>query len=548
MQLRNFRRAMGRAQRILPMAGLMAWLFSMPVAAVAQQYGIIEHVLVNASYVGALATGPDGALWFAALDNGTRTPFIGSITPSGAITQYPLPTGDLPTAIAAGPDGALWFTFFVNGELETIGRMTTSGVFTQYNLPRNTTCCGSAFSGIIWGPHGDLWFTGPPGLGVTTTSGVVSQGVIFDPVHEIPTGPIVRGSDGALWVVVANPSNLNETHIDRCTTQFVCSNYSALADVEPFWEAEGPDGAVWFTGYCGGGGCSVGRITTDGAITSYPVPNTTGDRELSEIAAGRDGALWFGAQGQIVRMTTSGVVTEYPLPNPNTEFLALGVAQGPAGMWLAEVELPPNNSGTYNRLALVVPLTASLTAEPPAFKPGSNITLTGSGFAPGETVNLLYSADIGKALPNTITADSTGSFLLTGPAGHAPFGNNSVSAVGQSSGKQGVTTVLVNPRLILEPSSGNIGDTITASGSGLYSGIVHFFWRNPYVELGSAPVDSLGRVTGFTFTIPAGAQPGGQLVLASPYPNPASRKDDLPPAPNGIAGAYVNVLAATPSQ
>src|SRR5580658_7609516 len=112
---------------IFPLAALLASFFSLPVIVVAQQqYGIIEYVLPSA--VGPIANGPDGgALWFGSTTS-AGTHFIGSITPSGAITQYPVP--GLPGPLTAEPEGALWF---IVGSADapvaySIGRMTTSGV------------------------------------------------------------------------------------------------------------------------------------------------------------------------------------------------------------------------------------------------------------------------------------------------------------------------------------------------------------------------------------------------------------------------------------
>jgi hypothetical protein len=59
----------------------------------------------------------------------------------------------------------------------------------------------------------------------------------------------------------------------------------------------------------------------------------------------------------------------------------------------------------------------------------------------------MRSAHIGLSLPKTTTADSSGTFVISGEAGAATFGDGSVSALGQTSGKLGVDTVLVYPRL-----------------------------------------------------------------------------------------------------
>ena len=48
--------------------------------------------------------GPDGNLWFP--EGGA----IGRITPSGAVTEFPLPkSGSDAGALTVGPDGKLWF-------------------------------------------------------------------------------------------------------------------------------------------------------------------------------------------------------------------------------------------------------------------------------------------------------------------------------------------------------------------------------------------------------------------------------------------------------
>ena len=63
-----------------------------------------------------------------------------------------------------------------------------------------------------------------------------------------------------------------------------------------------------------GSGNKIGRITTAGVVTEYPVP--TAGSYPGSITAGPDGALWFteGAGNKIGRITTAGVITEYPVP------------------------------------------------------------------------------------------------------------------------------------------------------------------------------------------------------------------------------------------
>jgi virginiamycin B lyase len=103
----------------------------------------------------------------------------------------------------------------------------------------------------------------------------------------------------------------------------------------PFGITAGPDGALWFTE---AGANKIGRITTTGRITEYPVP--TADARPSQITTGPDGALWFTESyaNKIGRITTTGTVTEYPVPTAGA--YPTGIAAGPDGaLWFTEINV-----------------------------------------------------------------------------------------------------------------------------------------------------------------------------------------------------------------
>src|SRR5260370_8021881 len=95
-------------------------------------------------------------------DAGTgRQDSIVRISPAGAITSFQAGTrtggefGTGPESIAAGPDGNLWFTeFFAN----RIGRMTPSGALTEFPIPTPD----SSPRRIVAGPDGNLSFVHTP--------------------------------------------------------------------------------------------------------------------------------------------------------------------------------------------------------------------------------------------------------------------------------------------------------------------------------------------------------------------------------------------------
>ena len=81
---------------------------------------------------------------------------------------------------------------------------------------------------------------------------------------------------------------------------------------QPFYIiAAGPDEDLWFTE---SNGNQIGRITTAGSITEYPLPTDGGARGPYGIAAGPDGNLWFTENGvnKIGKINpTDGTITEY---------------------------------------------------------------------------------------------------------------------------------------------------------------------------------------------------------------------------------------------
>lgn len=88
-----------------------------------------------------LVVGPDQNIWFS------EGAVFGRITSSGALTEFPV-TGS--GALVSGPDGNLWYAADIN----KIGRLTTSGQETLYTISG-----ANGIGGITTGPDGNLWFT-----------------------------------------------------------------------------------------------------------------------------------------------------------------------------------------------------------------------------------------------------------------------------------------------------------------------------------------------------------------------------------------------------
>jgi virginiamycin B lyase len=441
---------------------LAALLFSQAASLSARQTAIIEH-RIPIDRVNSITAGPDGALWLCADQGPYVVNTILRITTAGAITEYPLPRGMSPYEITAGPDGALWFTtIFISGTGNLIVRMTTTGALTEYET--------SGAGGITSGPDGALWFTESGKIGRITTAGVITEFALptgIDPA-EITTGP-----DGALWFTSYDEAARFNKVESITTGGVITERYSApIVSVNSHdfqGIATGPDGAVWFADF---GELKMGRITTTGSVTKYAVPGSP-----YRVTAGSDGAVWFTLDTPgIGSITSAGVVAAYPLPTVGAR--AKSITTGSDGaVWFGEY-------GARQVGQLVFP-TANVAITPSTGAPGTVVTLAGSGFTSGETINL-YANSTGSSLLGTTVASSDGSFVTSGRWPLAPYGARSVAGVGQTSEKLGVGAFFVLPRIVVEPSSVPPGGTITVQGFG--------FGDRAYVTLYFDYGPNLGRV------------------------------------------------------
>ncbi|HXB81912.1 MAG TPA: hypothetical protein VNU22_01020 [Candidatus Acidoferrum sp.] len=104
-------------------------------------------------------------------------------------------------------------------------------------------------------------------------------------------------------------------------------------DSWPIYITDGPQKALWFTEAFVG---KIGRITTDGAITEFPISNA---QEPEGITEGADHNLWFTEPGAnaIGRMTPYGAVAIFSIPGSDPD--PRGIALGPDGnVWYTELD------------------------------------------------------------------------------------------------------------------------------------------------------------------------------------------------------------------
>src|SRR5262249_8388151 len=113
-------------------------------------------------------TGPDGNLWFtensSVIPDEVNNRRIGRMTLAGVVTEFNVPgpaSGYELGAIASGPDGNLWFAdrvwsdYYAGAVPSYIGRITTSGSIAEFPVISALLPTPGA---ITTGPDGNLWF------------------------------------------------------------------------------------------------------------------------------------------------------------------------------------------------------------------------------------------------------------------------------------------------------------------------------------------------------------------------------------------------------
>ena len=140
-------------------------------------------------------------------------------------------------------------------------------------------------------------------------------------------------------------------------------------------------------------------------------------------------------------------------------------------------------------------LPASISISPSSGPAGTTVSVSGSNFAPGETVKVYL--DTASSTPiGQVTASSAGTFNTSVEVPATYGGAHRIHAVGQTSKKRNAQTFTVTPTSSLSPSSGSAGILITVTVSGFAPNeTAALRWPGRSTPSATAKVDSMGRAT-----------------------------------------------------
>jgi streptogramin lyase len=266
----------------------------------------------------AITSGIDKSLWVTL----TAHSAIMKISTKGAAEIYSTPTPNSSPEAITMLGKAMWFSEWATA---CVGSISASGTVTEFStgLAENNSV------GMVTADK-DAWFTTDHnGIGKITPAGKIHLYGLPDDNSQ-PTA-ITLGPDGNLWYVEAEGDNVGYITPEGKATEY---NVGFNGSSNSFGIAAGSDGRIWF---CDPANSTpqIGAINTDGTGLTYYSAGLTG--QADSIVAGPDGNLYFGEfGGAIGRITTAGAITEYPLPQSEGSFPVLSLTVGPGGnIWFS---------------------------------------------------------------------------------------------------------------------------------------------------------------------------------------------------------------------
>ena len=350
---------------------------------------------------------------------------------TGAITEFPIPSGSSQPSGITVLDGNLWFTEQATGK---IGEMTPTGHFTEFTVPAT-----SKPDQITAGSDGNLWFTDSdsneiwrfsPGTGTFSHFSVPTA-------NSFPVG-ITDGPDGNIYFTEYNVSQIGM--INPTTTQV--TEYSIpTSGSQPYGVTAGPNGTVWFTEY---GASKVGVATlTHIAVTSQPPGTVTaGTGFVLTISDVYDSGVVDQTYTGSVTInlatgpggTTLGGTLTANFVNGAATFSGLTLTKAASGYSISATSstgLPSVTSSSFNVAAAAASQLAIISQPPGTLTDGQQFGLQVGAFDSFGNTATSFSGSVNIALANNPGGSTLGgSAMGTASQGMVTFSGLSLNNAG----------------------------------------------------------------------------------------------------------------------
>ncbi len=212
----------------------------------------------------------------------------------------------------------------------------------------------------------------------------------------------------------------------------------------------------------------------------------------------------------------------------NGEFtLTIIIPESAAGDYTITVS---DESGSEAEVEFTV--EPEITIDPTSGSPGSEITVTGTGFDSGSKITIEFDRDEVRTTPLTVSTDSDGSFDADFFLPVIDSGTYEVEAEDEDGNKAQEDFTLA-AGVDLSKTTGNVGDDIIFSGTGFRPNATVTITYAPLSTVATTTADANGAFSA-TFTVPA-SQHGQHTVTASDGTNAITATFTMestpPPAP-----------------
>lgn len=298
--------------------------------------------------VATMAFDSNGNLWYA------NQNALGWISQAGQATTFTHSSlTRFPEELAPGPDGNMWFvgvpfTFGRNLPTNrTIGRATPAGQITEWEIPRSSdrhvvpSASQAGYVGyLVAGPDGDMWYAhdmqgsqcdvGKIDAAGHTREFLVSRG-------DCSAVNLTIGPDNNLWFNVWRPTGgaIGRITSSGKVTLFPVPHTASVPD--EMWRD--PGGNLWFDIVKIANGKAVGidalaTVDQSGKITTIPIQSL--GLGANGFTMGADGNVWCIGPSQrvIEQITSAGSIHEFKVPTANAYLVSLN-AMKDGNLWFA---------------------------------------------------------------------------------------------------------------------------------------------------------------------------------------------------------------------
>jgi alpha-tubulin suppressor-like RCC1 family protein len=286
-----------------------------------------------------------------------------------------------------------------------------------------------------------------------------------DPVTSIGAGDsfsMALKKDGSVWTWGHNASGeLGDNTInDRSTPAVVSGLSSGVSKIAPgasFCIVIKTDGSVWAWG-----NNASGEVGNNGAPNDAHLPV-----QVTGLGPGSSIASISAGFSHVIALTTSGALVVWGR-NTSGQLGDGTLTQQNAPETLTTGPWSQISAGGSHSLASQMPTIALSRKRGPA---GLSETVTGAGFRPGETVNVIYKTGLASPSQQPVCSAIVSNFATFSCTGSIPstnfgaLGLHGIVATGATTGFKATALFALTPTLSISPNAGPIGTGVTITGS-----------------------------------------------------------------------------------